>query len=373
MRDIADAAALSPANLYHYFRGKDEILFYCQDRALDRMLDSIARARPTPRTGAGSPARRPRLAPRACCSTRSKAPRRICRPTRSRPPLRTRIVRKRDRYEQELRALIVTGVDARRVRRARSGAGRPRDARRAQLDRDLVQSRRTENRRGHRRPHRRPARPRRAELIPTQMAHTDDHIQSSASRCIVNGEPVETLVDDYKTLLEVLREDLQPPGTKHGCELGECGACAVLARRRARALLPDAGGRERRTRGHDRRGPGRRTDACIRCRRNSPIAARRSAAIARRAFWSPPRRCSIANPRRRPNASAKRSPAISAAARAITRSSRRSKPLAIRSIGSVRSIRTTPRSPERSEGAERPETSGWGWGPNRIKEGNHDR
>ena len=44
----------------------------------------------------------------------------------------------------------------------------------------------------------------------------------------VNGEPVETLVDGYKTLLEVLREDLQLTGTKHGCELGECGACAVL-------------------------------------------------------------------------------------------------------------------------------------------------
>jgi aerobic-type carbon monoxide dehydrogenase small subunit (CoxS/CutS family) len=44
----------------------------------------------------------------------------------------------------------------------------------------------------------------------------------------VNAEPVETLVDGYKTLLEVLREDLQLTGTKHGCELGECGACAVL-------------------------------------------------------------------------------------------------------------------------------------------------
>lgn len=44
----------------------------------------------------------------------------------------------------------------------------------------------------------------------------------------VNGERVSVLVDDYKTLLEVLREDLQLTGTKHGCELGECGACAVL-------------------------------------------------------------------------------------------------------------------------------------------------
>jgi aerobic-type carbon monoxide dehydrogenase small subunit (CoxS/CutS family) len=44
----------------------------------------------------------------------------------------------------------------------------------------------------------------------------------------VNGEPVETAVAPYKTLLEVLREDLDLTGTKHGCELGECGACAVL-------------------------------------------------------------------------------------------------------------------------------------------------
>lgn len=44
----------------------------------------------------------------------------------------------------------------------------------------------------------------------------------------VNGEPAEALVDAYKTLLEALREDLQLTGTKHGCELGECGACAVL-------------------------------------------------------------------------------------------------------------------------------------------------
>lgn len=44
----------------------------------------------------------------------------------------------------------------------------------------------------------------------------------------VNGEDFDVLYAPYKTLLEVLREDLHLTGTKHGCELGECGACAVL-------------------------------------------------------------------------------------------------------------------------------------------------
>ncbi len=44
----------------------------------------------------------------------------------------------------------------------------------------------------------------------------------------VNGELVDAAFAPYKTLLEVLREDLNLCGTKHGCELGECGACAVL-------------------------------------------------------------------------------------------------------------------------------------------------
>jgi carbon-monoxide dehydrogenase small subunit len=44
----------------------------------------------------------------------------------------------------------------------------------------------------------------------------------------VNGEPRTVAVVPHKTLLEVLREDLGLIGTKHGCELGECGTCTVI-------------------------------------------------------------------------------------------------------------------------------------------------
>ncbi|HKQ99009.1 MAG TPA: (2Fe-2S)-binding protein [Candidatus Polarisedimenticolia bacterium] len=47
-------------------------------------------------------------------------------------------------------------------------------------------------------------------------------------RFVVNGEAMEAAIKPQRTLLEVLREDLALTGTKHGCELGECGTCTVL-------------------------------------------------------------------------------------------------------------------------------------------------
>ena len=63
---------------------------------------------------------------------------------------------------------------------------------------------------------------------PANSAHRDLARVSASIRLELNGEPVEVAFAPYKTLLEVLREDVGLTGTKHGCELGECGACTVL-------------------------------------------------------------------------------------------------------------------------------------------------
>jgi carbon-monoxide dehydrogenase small subunit len=53
-------------------------------------------------------------------------------------------------------------------------------------------------------------------------------MEKARLRLEVNGEQREVLAPVHHTLLEVLREELGLTGTKHGCELGECGTCTVL-------------------------------------------------------------------------------------------------------------------------------------------------
>jgi carbon-monoxide dehydrogenase small subunit len=62
----------------------------------------------------------------------------------------------------------------------------------------------------------------------SKKSGADGKLTKTLLRLHVNGETKEVATEINKTLLEVLREDLALTGTKHGCELGECGTCAVL-------------------------------------------------------------------------------------------------------------------------------------------------
>jgi len=109
MRDIAAAADLSVANLYHHFAGKDEILFFCQDRSLDLMLAAVAEARSL---RASDPERLRhvlRAHGEAVLDEVEGAVAHLATEALS-EPLRRRIVAKRDRYERALRSLVAAGA-----------------------------------------------------------------------------------------------------------------------------------------------------------------------------------------------------------------------------------------------------------------------
>jgi AcrR family transcriptional regulator len=109
MRDIAAAAALSPANLYNYFRGKHEILFFCQDNSLDRMISALDKARRM-RTSAATKMRTVIVSHLRCVldEVEGSAAHLL---TTALPPCQQRyVVAKRDKYEEGVRNLIVAGM-----------------------------------------------------------------------------------------------------------------------------------------------------------------------------------------------------------------------------------------------------------------------
>ena len=129
MGEIAEEAGLSPGNLYYYFRGKDELLFFCQDRTLCQMHAAVELARATEAPLAEQ--LRSVLAAHLHCMLDEMEGATAHLEVEALPDkLRRQIVDKRDGYERAVRALVAKGVkrgefvacDAALVTRAMLGA-----------------------------------------------------------------------------------------------------------------------------------------------------------------------------------------------------------------------------------------------------------
>jgi AcrR family transcriptional regulator len=115
MRQIADAAGLSAANLYYYFRNKHELVYSCQDGTLDHLLVVARQAR----LQAGSRAQLAWLIHghlRLVLDEASGGPAHLEFQELA-PPLYRKLVHKRDRYERAVRALIAAGQARGELRR----------------------------------------------------------------------------------------------------------------------------------------------------------------------------------------------------------------------------------------------------------------
>lgn len=109
MRDIAEAASLSPGNLYNYFQGKHEILFFCQDNSLDRMLAALDKSRRL-RAAAAERLHFVIVSHIRCVLDEVEGSAAHLLTSALPARLQRSLVAKRDRYEEGVRQLIVAGT-----------------------------------------------------------------------------------------------------------------------------------------------------------------------------------------------------------------------------------------------------------------------
>jgi AcrR family transcriptional regulator len=112
MREIARAAGLSTGNLYYYFRNKQELVYFCQDQALDQLLERLNYAYRFP-----DPARQLEVVIEGHLRVLLSGGAALHLEVDELPkPLYRKIVQKRDKYERGLRELIIDGQKAKLVR-----------------------------------------------------------------------------------------------------------------------------------------------------------------------------------------------------------------------------------------------------------------
>lgn len=114
MRDIAIEADLSPGNLYYYFKGKDELLFFCQHRTLEQMQAAVEAAQASGVSVAGQ--LRAVLSAHLHCTLDELEGATAHLEVEALPQkLREQILEKRDAYERSVRALVTKGVKRREL------------------------------------------------------------------------------------------------------------------------------------------------------------------------------------------------------------------------------------------------------------------